>query len=74
MRKLPIKEFESIEYPVEKFVVIRGTEEQLRDLLGDEWDETTIYKTKDGTLFAFMEGRDAIFITEPTRQNRNGVV
>lgn len=58
---MPIFNIKGIRWP-ENHVVIEMTYEQFRKYLEDQWDETLIFRTPDGKLYAFQDSRDVIFV------------
>jgi len=49
----------------ENHVVITMSYEQFRKFMKGVWRETRIYRTPDGSLYTFLEGRELIYTSEP---------
>lgn len=67
---MAIVDIKRIQIPENQIVIIMSYK-QFKSFLKDEgiWNETRIYRTPDGCLYAFSEGHTLIYQSEPRARN-----
>lgn len=60
---MPVFNIKKIRYP-ENQMTIEMTYKQFHEYLEDQWDETIIFRTPDGKLYAFQDSRDVVFVAD----------